>query len=571
MRHLWLAALPLLLVVGAGAAWLLARPPEGRSQGPTPSFPYGMFEDIWLQDPDSFGATLDDLRARGLDTILFTNGRVAHEDALLAVADGQQDVGVLLGPHEELLANWYHNAEAPTDLATAREIIGPLVDGLKDHPSLRGYNVMDDSPSDLAQKIALAVQVFQERDPARPALPVIVGAHEAVYRQARPRVLLTYAYPVGATQGPCDFHYPGFKGAGASSFVDYVRQLSRYRDADVPLWLILQTHGELKGFDPAAAPITLREPSVEEVRLQNWLAVGEGATGIFWFVYSTHPHEWWTGLRDKPTLYAEVTDLAQRMAKVRATLAALHKTRDLATVAGGPAYASTLVSADGQHTYVVVANQQCSPQDLAVRLPGFQGQLADLESGARYAAGAPIPFRGGDGKLLEAVGFTASAPPADAAPPANVVANPSFETRGGASPERWQERPAAHWDGATAHSGSAALRLEGPGDGYTFQAVPLKPATYYSLSYWVKLQGTGGRGVSVRYVEEAPDEMLLLRGPWTADGADWQQVTDTFYVPESFGRGRLDLMWDLADGEVAWIDDVALCEGKGGCEAASAR
>ena len=46
-----------------------------------------------------------------------------------------------------------------------------------------------------------------------------------------------------------------------------------------------------------------------------------------------------------------------------------------------------------------------------------------------------------------------------------------------------------------------------------------------------------------------------------AGTADWHKVTYSFRSPANYGAGRIDLIWNLAAGESAWIDDVSLCQG----------
>jgi hypothetical protein len=105
----------------------------------------------------------------------------------------------------------------------------------------------------------------------------------------------------------------------------------------------------------------------------------------------------WTGLRDNPTLYPEVSDLGRRLAPLKAALAPLHRQADAYAAPG--AYVSTL--SNGSGTYLVVANRSCGPAGIAVA--GSGSGLRDLETGTVYPMGGAIPFRGGDGRLFQVV------------------------------------------------------------------------------------------------------------------------------------------------------------------------
>jgi hypothetical protein len=368
-----------------------------------------MFEDAnYVRGPADFAVTVADLQARHFDSILFTNNFTYRDEPLLGVAD---DLGfrVVFGPHAELNAALWPLG-APASLDHARRVIFPLVDHVRHHPSLLGYNVLDDAPDRLAPKVAFALQAFRERDPRRPAAPVLIEGHDEVARAARPDVRLTYVYPAVVVKPPCHFsHLHGQDGRPTTDSIgDRLRHLAALPGPDAPLWVVLQTHGATREYDPSFPDVNaLREPTVEEVRLQHWLALGEGARGIFWFIYTTQ--QFWTGVRDNESLLAEVTDLARRTLPLRPILPRLRKGQDRAVVsavADLPApyrpYASSLEDSEGR-LYVVAANRSCAPQWLTVDVPGAAGWLRDVESGSLVPSGTTLRFRGGDGRLFEVV------------------------------------------------------------------------------------------------------------------------------------------------------------------------
>ncbi|MFN8633898.1 MAG: carbohydrate binding domain-containing protein [Chloroflexota bacterium] len=160
---------------------------------------------------------------------------------------------------------------------------------------------------------------------------------------------------------------------------------------------------------------------------------------------------------------------------------------------------------------------------------------------------------------------TPTATPTIATPGPNLVTNPSFESAasGGGSPypASWWWRDSATRDTSTAHSGSASFRMNGPASYvYSYQTVQLQPNTVYSVTFWVKTQAAASRGATVRYAMLDP-ETVVSTAPWTTGTADWHKVTYSFRSPANYGAGRIDLIWNLAAGESAWIDDVSLCQG----------
>ncbi|MFN8633870.1 MAG: hypothetical protein U0893_08455 [Chloroflexota bacterium] len=532
---------------------------------PTPSpapaatfFPLGMFEDnnIPAGDTARFAAMIDDLRAHGLDSVLFTNSSVQYHAPLLDVSDAK-GFATIFAPMHELHDQFIDNASVPATIDAARQLIYPLVNVLKSHPSLRGYNLRDDATMADATKLSLAMQAFREADPSHASTLVIPMGQEQVYTTLQPDTFLTYYYPAKAIRQPCDW---GFTSPTLNLFSQTIRSVTRDRDPQEPLWLLLQSHGKVASYDPSANTNDLRVPTREEIRLQQWMALGEGARGTFWFIYSTQG--WWTGLDDNQPLYDEVGAVTHRVAPLRSVLGNLHKTDDLFSVAGsGNRYVSTLADPNGK-LYLIAANGSCSAtQSLSVTSSSISAQVRDVETNQIYDMNAPISFLPGDGKLLEVVNIQGPAPtPTPAAKP-NLVQNGSFEQTSGGQLTGWGGAGPMVRDTTVYHSGSASARIQGP-QAFTYrnQSPALRPGVLHTISYWIKTSNVAGTGVTWRWVNLTPT-FGLSNGQVTTGTSDWQQVTSTFFTAVDLATGRLDLTWALTGG-TAWIDDVVLCEGR---------
>lgn len=350
---------------------------------PTPEPPAdpiveGVFEDAGLVDAAAFDAMITDLRAHGLGSAMFTNGRLVDKLPLADVSDRRNFPVYSSWMMGDLYDQWWNRTDSP-DITEARRVIGPMVDQLRVHPSIRGYNLIDDATPDRNELMRLAVQVFREQDPAHPASPMMVEGDfgQQVFDYTGPGAFLTYDYPADETTTACSW---------PDHWIGELRYTTRTKPASVPLWLVLQTHKTIFG----SVGSRLREPTVEEVRLQNWIAVGEGARGIWWFIYSSQ--QGWTGLHDNPPLYAEVGANAAR------TTALPRLTKQADAVSAGTNYASTMTDANGTR-YVVAANTSCSARNVTLTST-LSGRLADVESGQTYDFGQSIPFRGGDGRIF---------------------------------------------------------------------------------------------------------------------------------------------------------------------------
>jgi hypothetical protein len=388
------SALAVSFIVGILLATTTPAPP---ALGPADDFRMGVFEDFnRVSDLPRFEAMIKDLQSRDFDSVMLSNGWLDSQDAALAVSD-RLVFDVFLSPMGELYAEWWDNPQAPATIDAARNVIYPLVDRLKVHPSLKGYNVADEPDLLLAEKMRLGLQAFGERDPSRPAFPVLVGVDRVgpVARIAQPRVLAIDVYPAALQNTPCDFTLRAF-GYDGYDFVSYTREVTRGLPADVPRWFILQTHGGVAG---------LREPTVAEIRLQAWLAIGEGARGIYWFAYSSQ--QGWRGLVDNRPAYDEVTAWIHRLAILRPHLNSLQKVADQYS-ATGRTYTSTLANRARTQLYAVIANQTCQAQTVTVAGNSMSGVLRDVESGQYFRVGDPIDLAPGAGRLLQQVGYPAS-------------------------------------------------------------------------------------------------------------------------------------------------------------------
>jgi len=359
-------------------------------------FYLGMFEDANLTggNTDVFRSMVADLTSRGLDTVMFSNNDSERDAPLLNVSD-ELNFNVLMIPAADLHREWWPS-DVPANLETALAVAEPIVNRWKPHPSLKAYLTKDEPVFEDLEKVSLINEAFQTLDPSRPAMPILIGASRVgpIFNASHASIMLIDVYPVGARNELCDLTMTGF-GYPDLDFVDYIRTVIKDKPASVPFWIILQTHNFLD---------QLREPIAAEVREQHWLAIGEGAKAIFWFIYSSQ--QGWRGLRDNPELYAEVTSLTQRTIPLRDTLLGLQKTEDSFTISrtgNYTSYISTLISADNRY-FIVAVNRDCqNSQDLAIHASSLGGQLRDVETAAIYNLDTPISFLPGDGKIFELV------------------------------------------------------------------------------------------------------------------------------------------------------------------------
>ncbi len=518
-------------------------------------FPIGMFEDanIVYGNTTTFSNMISNLKGKGFDSVMFVNNKSSRDEALLPVSDAQ-NFNVYISATDDI--GGYMADTTPT-LDEAKAAINPAIDRYKTHSSVKGYNIVDEpqNPSQLQHAVNL-VQAVKERDPGKVASPVFIGLNrgDVIYNASQPNSFFMDAYPFTPASASCDFNMRGF-GYQNFSMSYYIRELTKSKPADQPLYVILQSHS----FGAPTDSYQLRAPSVPEMRGQYWVAIGEGAHGIFWFIYSSQ--QGWTGLKDATSLMNEASALALRTNPLKTTLLNTNRNATELFFANNGGYASTLTSKDGAKKYAVVANLgNCAGTQNLTITSSQTGQLKDLETNQVYNIGDSISFQPGDGKIFEFIGTVATP---SVTPAVNILTNGSFDTGTG-----WTLGTNSTIDTTTSHSSGSSLKITGAVELYTRQTPTVKPNTTYGYSYWVKTQNVTGTGAWMRYVQLAPSSLIIQQTGATAGTSDWQNITGTFTTPATFGNGRFDLYYKLNAGDTVWIDDVMLCEGS--CVAAPA-
>ncbi len=150
----------------------------------------------------------------------------------------------------------------------------------------------------------------------------------------------------------------------------------------------------------------------------------------------------------------------------------------------------------------------------------------------------------------------------------NLLYNPAAEVPGwfrDGQPALWQDRPNIVRDSEVAHTGRASFRIQGPGQGYTFQTggVALKADTEYVASAWVKTNGVKGKGITLEFTAAAKIERQYARGT-----NDWTRIETRFTTRKPAVRAHFRIRYELEDGDVAWVDDVQLVPAEGNIDPA---
>ncbi|WP_018467244.1 beta-galactosidase [Calidithermus timidus] len=317
---------------------------------------------------------------------------------LFRLAEGA-GIKLLFAPAYELDRSWWGSdgKTFPDTPEQARKAAEEIIGGVKSEKSLLGYVLYDEPGPELISRVCRITQAFRQADPERAVTGVFIGTdpgRQRLVRECQPNVVLIDVYPFTRESKPGDFTMRGF--FSSLDFVDYIRSYSRYLEGR-PLWVLLQTHGtDWEGYK-------LREPSRAELRAMNWMALGEGADGIFYFHWSSF--QTWRGLGDNPELLSEVGDFAERIQPIKGLLAGLERVEGefFAHPTDPHHYVSTLQRGNSPEEYVVVVNRDVQRSRNIAVISARTARLRDLLSGRVYALGEAIRLGPGDGRIFQAV------------------------------------------------------------------------------------------------------------------------------------------------------------------------
>ncbi len=169
---------------------------------------------------------------------------------------------------------------------------------VKDHPSILGWYVRDEPPTDFLPEFLERCEVIKKLTPDKPALCLFYMPDAASEFAPHQPVLLTDSYPLcyqhdGTSLGPHFAHHRPddpltlkkgmgrYAPYGVYGVMDWMNMMNAYAGANKPHWVTLQTFESGNG-----KWVRWIMPSQSELRLMAYYAIAGGAKGINYFRYS---------------------------------------------------------------------------------------------------------------------------------------------------------------------------------------------------------------------------------------------------------------------------------------------
>lgn len=361
---------------------------------------------------ETFRTRVQQWKADGFDGVVLTNGGLPNVNNLLTVADeeGFEVWGNDISSVHNFLYTWNGTQlvprTEPASQAEADTIVQGITDAIKNHPSLKGYYLVDEPGTWAIERLQMLKSAYDRFDGARPVFAVLIGTDRVgpIQNAVGFERLAIDIYPAAYGRPEQEFNLNGF-GYNSLSFRDYFRQVTADANLDqttTPLMVILQTH-DVRFDNPI---FDLRRPTLPEIRRQFFESIGEGADLISWFIWQSRAVDvngknGWTGLESLPAEYGVIKSLAGRVKPFAGVLreAARASSQDFTTTGGH--YVSTLrtPSAGAVRTLVVACNTSTATATLPVN--GLAGTLRDLETNVTMTVGSSVTLNAGDGRIYE--------------------------------------------------------------------------------------------------------------------------------------------------------------------------
>jgi hypothetical protein len=308
-----------------------------------------------------------------------------HLNFALAGGSGVEaadEMGVKMGVRVRPCAEEF--AKGGADAAI--EWLTPILDLVKNSPSVLCYDLGDERPIADLWGVAAAARILNKLDPGRPS--VLTFWDPAAVRAYGPYVPVDVAdiYPL-VESGPKPAHY----------LYEWTRRVGR-ENGNKRQWMILQSFG--------AAPWRGRRgyivPTAAELRLQIWSSLAGGARGIICYSTSYDRFRMLADQWNNPNeLMIELSRLGNLIIPIgRRLLDCIVDFESTIRCDNEHVLIGVLRSPQRDATYVVAANKDVESEQ-GGRLSGFDGGLLDLNSLAELNDGRlPALLPGGGGVYL---------------------------------------------------------------------------------------------------------------------------------------------------------------------------
>jgi len=279
---------------------------------------------------------------------LITNATVSEIDAYVSAMQRHGIFFLATANNFYSDLGWYPRRLASSLGASNQdELIGRYSAGLSGNPGVVGYYVQDEASIDKEAPTFHQYQVIRQSDPASVTLAVLFRPQDLVFWRDSVDVLATDPYPLQKPSGN------NLAGVG-----DYTRATMAAVKGARPVWTVIQ-------FFQANSHSSW--PTKQELHDMSWMAIAEGATGLFYWSYGQKGISWVRDSARRTALWHELLEVTAEIKQLEPVLLE-PDTPVLRTKPTSPSIVSKEKIASDGTRYVICYNHEAYPLDVQFRL-----------------------------------------------------------------------------------------------------------------------------------------------------------------------------------------------------------
>jgi len=301
----------------------------------------------------------------------------APTPSITAYTTAMKQYGITFLPD---LSGFYTNSKAfPTGIAKQfgtidqDQLTTDYVSTLSSDPGVVGYYVQDEPPTDLQPETFHQYSLIKASDPSGFTYAVIDHAPDLYAWKDTIDVLGVDPYPIVAAGGN-----------DLAEVADWTRAAYQTAHGSRPVWTVIQF---FKATSAAAWP------TEQQLHDMSWMAIVEGATGLFYWSYGARALEWVDDPVEHAALYQELIDVTTEIKSLEPVLLSPDAPVITGNSAAGTVFTRTKVGADGTR-YLFAYNYTASPVDAEFTLSQPAASIVDYDTGGVSAPDTSTTFPG---------------------------------------------------------------------------------------------------------------------------------------------------------------------------------
>ena len=229
---------------------------------------------------------------------------------------------------------------------------GPAAKGLRSHPALLAWYVIDETPADRAAGKRELQRTLEDADPDHPTFAVLDLPRNADALMGAFDIVSTDPYPIG-------------RGRGSISRASEYPRVCREKTWGLrPLWQVPQSFS-WNWMRNYGHPEENRYPTYEELRSMAWQAIASGANGLLW--YSAHHIFKCSPPGELEANWGNLVKVAEEIKSHSDVLLS----EEIAVTSSSPSIVARAFRRSGE-TWVVVANASRKPSEGVVDVVGIR-------------------------------------------------------------------------------------------------------------------------------------------------------------------------------------------------------